>query len=233
MARRVPRPVIAVGLAGILIGAFLTGSPLMSPQTLSPVAALPSTAPPERLGPTVAVLPFAALTEGERWELLAGGLTQDVISDLARNEWVSVLGEATSRAISMGDPLAAARRLGADYLASGSIQVAGERARVAAALTNSQTGLQIWSTRFEGPVSDLLSMQVEASEAIVGDLAARWSGPIGSAERAKARGRGVTDLTAYELVLVAGERIKGYAPGDIEAAIDLVKQAVDRAPDYR
>jgi tetratricopeptide (TPR) repeat protein len=126
----------------------------------------------------------------------------------------------------------AARRLGVDYLATGSIRVEGDRARVAAALTETATGRERWSKRFEGPVAALLSLQLAASEAIVGELAARWSGPIARAEKATARGKGVTDLTAYELVMAAGERIEGYAPEDVAAAVDLVKQAVARAPDF-
>jgi TolB-like protein/DNA-binding winged helix-turn-helix (wHTH) protein len=232
-ARRSSWRATAVGVAAVAaVGAVVAATTLRAPPAPVEGAAASAPAPFERRGPTVAVLPFAALTEGERWALLARALTQDVISDLARNAWVHVLGEATGRALAADDPVEAARRLGVDYLATGSIRVEGDRARVAAALTETATGRERWSTRFEGPVAELLSLQLAASEAIVGELAARWSGPIARAEKAKARGKGVTDLTAYELVMAAGERIQGYAPEDVAAAVDLAKQAVARAPDF-
>ncbi|ETX12022.1 hypothetical protein OCH239_18580 [Roseivivax halodurans JCM 10272] len=182
-------------------------------------------------GPAVAVLHFEALSEGARWERLAGALTQEVIADLGMNGWLFVFGEATSRMLAAQDP-GAARRLGAGYLVTGSVQAEGETARVTAMLSDTVTGRQLWTKRFEGPLEDLLRLQREASEAITGELAANWTGPIAREVKAHARAGADVDLTAFELYLAAGERMQTYTPEALSEAEVMLKRAVAMEPGF-
>lgn len=182
-------------------------------------------------GPAIAVLPFSALSEGERWQRLAQALTLDVISDLARNDWIFVYADAASRSLADAG-LDAARDMGADYLLTGSVQTEAGRARLSVALIGTQSGQHMWGEQFTGSVADLLDLQRDASEAVIGQLAARWSGPIARHERAAAVGRGAANLTAYDLYLQAAERIQVYGLSDMEEAERLLKRAVALDPGF-
>ena len=53
-------------------------------------------APPKAQGPVVAVLPFANGGGGARWDRLAAGLTDEMIADLGRNDWIAVFAKAAT-----------------------------------------------------------------------------------------------------------------------------------------
>ncbi len=181
-------------------------------------------------GPVVAVLPFEALTEGERWDRLSRALTHDMIADLAQNHWLFVLADATTRAHQPAPQTAA--DLGATYFVTGSLQVEGDLARITAALSDAGTGRQLWSKRVEGATGDFLALQRAASEALVGELSANWNGPIARAERTRARERGIDDLGAYELYLVATDRVHSYTAEDLAAAAEMYRRVVAMEPTF-
>lgn len=182
-------------------------------------------------GPVVAIFPFEPLAAGERWERLSRAITRDIIDDLAVNSWVHVLADATTRAHGPASPQAASR-LGADWFVTGSVQADGETVVIAAALADARTGRQVWSKRVEGAVGELLPLQRAASEALVGELAANWNGPIARAGRAKARQRGIDDLGAYELYLVANDLTHSHRPEDFAAAAGMYRQVIALAPRF-
>lgn len=179
----------------------------------------------------VAVFPFEALTGGTRWDRLSRALTQDIIADLAQNSWLHVLADATTRSYGAASPAAAAE-LGADYFVSGSLQVESGVVQVNADLISAETGRQLWSKRIEGPVSDLLGLQRSASNALVGELAAQWNGPIAEATRATARQRGIDNLDAYELYLLACDKVASYTQEDLAEAVGMYRRVVAMAPEF-
>lgn len=183
------------------------------------------------LGPSVAVLPFESLTEGERWHRLARALTEDVVADLSQNAWLFVFADAATRSLGAAT-VEAARDVGADYVVTGSIQVEEATGRVNAALIEADTGRQVWAKRFEGAADDLLGLQRQASDAIVGEFGASWTGPIALVDKARARGRGVDDLAAYDLYLHAGDLMSTYTPENLANAEELLKRVVAMAPTF-
>lgn len=182
--------------------------------------------------PVVAVLPFDAIAGGARWDALSRGLTEDLTADLAQNDWLFVLGSASSRRYADTAPAQIAAALGADFIVTGTLQAEGAHVRVVAALLDAESGRQVWSKRWDGPEADLLLLQRQASEALVGELASNWSGPIAEAVRAKARGRGTLDLAAYEAYLLGAERVHRFTRDDLAAGADLLRRAVRIDPDF-
>ena len=224
-ARRRPLTRRRTGAAALAILVLVAVLALLAWQSRRPAALAGD-------GPVVAVLPFEALSAGARWERLARALTGEVIADLAQNPWLFVLADATTRGAVALDPQAAARRLGAAYAITGSVQAEAGRARVTAALSDVGSGRRLWSKRFEGPTDDLLRLQRAASEALVGELASNWSGPIARADRAKARIKGVNDLAAYELYMLAVEQEHSLDPADLAASAKLLERAVKMEPTF-
>ena len=77
-------------------------------------------------GPALVVMPFANLGEGPDTKIYAQGLTEEVLSQLARFKELSVLGRETSRSIPPDADAARIRReLGVRYVLEGSVRTAG------------------------------------------------------------------------------------------------------------
>ena len=189
----------------------------------------------ERTGigaPVVAVLPFEPIAGVVRWDPLARGLTEDIIADLAQNDWLFVLAGASSRRFADASPAQIATELGADYIVTGTLQAEGAYVRISAALLDTESGRQVWSKRWDGPEADLLVLQRQASEALVGELASNWSGPIAEAVRVRARGRGTLNLDAYETYLLGAERVHRFTREDLASGADLLRRAVQIDPDF-
>jgi len=219
LRRQLPLAAVAlVGLAIALLGATVL---LGERDPADPI----STSSVAFDGPAVAVLPLVVLGGEERWERLGRALTEDVIADLAQNAWLFVFADATTRSLRVAD-VASARSLGAAYAVTGSLQVDTGVARITFALLDTITGRHLWGAVFEGTVAGIPALQRTASEAVVGQLAANWSGPIARAERARAMGRGTDDLAAYELYLRASEAMQSYASEALIEAEALLQRAV-------
>jgi TolB-like protein/Tfp pilus assembly protein PilF len=157
---------------------------------------------------TLAILPFRALTTGEQAELLAEGLTEEIRTALARSGLVQVAARTSSDSFAGSDLGTAeiARRLGVDWLLSGSVRVAESRARVGAALARAESGLETWRDSFDHGIDDLIAMQ----QAIATSVATALVGKLGP-EAAAAAGRvPTTSAPAYGAYL-RGRRLLDLA----------------------
>jgi TolB-like protein/Tfp pilus assembly protein PilF len=122
--------------------------------------------------PTVAVLRFEHPTRTEEEVYLAEGITEEIISGLAKSRMLSV----TSRHSSMTfdpkglDTRGVCARLGVDYLVQGHVRRLGAAIRVSVALVNGAEDKTIWSARYDGPVDDLFAVQDQITTSIIGTL---------------------------------------------------------------
>ncbi len=208
----------ALGLAALLaLGAWLI---------------LHRAAPPDVRGPVVAVLPFDNLAGGERWDRLARGVTGEVIADLAANPWIFVLADATTRPHAGETPQAVGAALAADHVVTGTLLADDERVRIAAALADPASGRQVWARQWQGPADDLLLLQTAAAEALVGELAAHWSGAIAAADRARAHEAPTRNLDAYDLYLLGIEAKHRMTPRDFDLAEDYLLRSVAIDPGF-
>src|SRR5204863_16167 len=92
--------------------------------------------------PSIVVLPFLNMSSNPEQEFLADGITEDVITALARYPSLFVIARNSSfafkgRAI---DVKQIGRELGVRYLLEGSLRTAGSRIRVTAQLVEGETG---------------------------------------------------------------------------------------------
>src|SRR6185295_17036310 len=97
--------------------------------------------------PSVAVLPFNNFGGDEATGRLADGLTEDIITDLARFPELEVVAR-NSTEVYKGKPVDArevARALHVGFVLEGSIQHQDGRVRITAQLIDAQTGTHLWS----------------------------------------------------------------------------------------
>ncbi len=85
--------------------------------------------------PAIAVLPFAIIGDSDK-EYVADGLTEDIITALARFRWFRVVGRSSAFAFkgTTANARQTANELGANYLLQGSVRHAGNRLRISAQL---------------------------------------------------------------------------------------------------
>ena len=132
-------------------------------------------APPAAAGakaldrPSLAVLPFTNMSGDPEQEYLADGITEDLISALARLRWLFVIARNSSftykgKAV---DVRQVARELGVRYVLEGSVRVAGARMRVTTQLIDAETGKHIWAERYDRELRDLFAVQDEITDRVV------------------------------------------------------------------
>jgi TolB-like protein/Flp pilus assembly protein TadD len=190
------------------------------------LAILASTPAPSRL-PSVAVLPFETIGGDASAARLADGLTEDIVIDLARFPEFEVVGSNSSAVFR--DARVAAAELGATFVVQGSIRLEAKRVRIAAQLIDAETGLHLWSNRWDRHAADVFAIQSEIAEAVTNRLGG-GAGLIQETGRNKARRKRPENLSAYELYLLGTERLELITKADIEEAIRLLTRAVELDP---
>ncbi|HVO04287.1 MAG TPA: adenylate/guanylate cyclase domain-containing protein [Candidatus Cybelea sp.] len=182
---------------------------------------------PARDRTTVAVLPFASMSEGKDQEHFADGLTEDLITALADDGTIAVVARNSTfvykgKAVNVRD---VGRELGADFLIEGSIRRAGTRVRVTVQLIDCETGAHAWAQRFDRDLDDVFALQDEILQTIV----AHMNFGISTAAMRQHGRNAAADSTAYAHYL----RARGaWVEGDEAATVKHLLAAVEVDPTY-
>jgi TolB-like protein/class 3 adenylate cyclase len=181
--------------------------------------------------PSVAVLPFDNYGGDEGTGRLADGLTEDIITDLARFPEFEVVARNSTEPYKNKpvDPRDVAGALHVAYVLEGSIQRQGSRVRITAQLIDAKSGNHLWSERWDRPTEDVFAVQTEISEQVTNRLGG-GAGLIQEAGRAAARRKSPKNLDAYELYLLGTEKLERITKEDIQEAINLLNRAVELDP---
>ena len=110
---------------------------------------------------SIAVLPFADMSEKKDQEYFADGIAEEVLDRLAQVPGLKVIGRASSFQFrgKDSDPASIGTALGVAYVLEGSVRKEGARVRVAAQLVETRSGAQRWSDRFDSDVVGMLQVQ--------------------------------------------------------------------------
>src|SRR5712692_9768623 len=235
--QRVPRKHVRGGvfsLAGLaLIAAvivFVQHLSLRPPSTTAsiPPAQAPALPLPDK--PSIAVLPFANMSDDPKQEYFSDGITDDIITALSRLPGLFVI-DRNSAFTYKGKPVKAqqvSRELGVHYVLEGSVRKAGDQVRITAQLVDATSGAGIWSERYDRPLRDIFSLQDEIVRRIVTTLNLQLD--------LMQRGTGVRQTTdnleAYDDFLRGLEyRQKGAEDGN-EKARQAFEKAIGLDPKY-
>ena len=220
---------IALGfpLAIVLAWAYdITPSGIIRTDALSPPATVPEK--------SIAVLPFANLSDDRENSFFADGVHDDILSSLARIADLKVISRTSVQQYRTGDrnlrEIAAA--LGVAHILEGTVRRAGNRVRVNAQLINAVTDAHIWAETFDRELTDLFAIQTELAENIVRALRANLS----PTEMAELQIQPTKDLEAYDLYIQARELFHWSGIGDPHEngskALPLLEQALARDPEF-
>ncbi|MFF0947740.1 adenylate/guanylate cyclase domain-containing protein [Rhizobium leguminosarum] len=125
-----------------------------------------------RDGASIAVLPFTNMSGDPEQEYFSDGITEDIITDLAKVSALSVIARNSSfiykgRSV---DIKQVGRELGVLYVLEGSVRKAGTKVRIAAQLINGTDGRHVWAERYDRDLEDIFALQDEISKHIVDAL---------------------------------------------------------------
>lgn len=226
-ARRWP---IAIAACALLIGALSSVAwwqPWISPsspgQSEKSVYSLPDK-------PSIAVLAFDNLGEKVESVSLGDALSENLITELSRDGELFVIARHSSFSYK-GKEInvrKVAEELGVRYLIEGSVQKAGNNARVTVQLIDALNGDHIWAERYDRSLNDLFKLQDEVASTV----GAQVSSAVERSERKRAILKNPSNLAAFEYRMLAlNEFFKWTKVGNIKSREFLLK-ALEKDPNY-
>jgi adenylate cyclase len=122
--------------------------------------------------PSVAILPFANISNDPEQEFFSDGITEDIITDLSNVSGLFVLSRNTvftwkGRSENLQR---IARELGVAYVVEGSVRKAGNHVRINAELIEAASDGHVWAARYDRDLTDIFEVQDEIAKAIVEQL---------------------------------------------------------------
>ena len=155
---------------------------------------------------SVAVLPFDNIGTDPKWDRLADGMTEDIITDLSHSKDLFVIARNSTEPYK-GKPIDI-RQIGRDlnvkYILQGSIQSMGDRICVNAQLIEAASGGHVWSERYDRPADDLFAVQNEVTQRIAATVASS-GGAVARAERRLLKRKPPASLSAFDTYLLGIE----------------------------
>ncbi len=180
--------------------------------------------------PSIAVLPFRKNQTDPHEAYFADGIVDDIIYALAGLKELFVI----SRGSTLGyggeeiDVRAIGRALGVRYVLYGSVRRAAGRLRIATELSDAETGAIIRSDKYQGELGDLFDLQDRISASVVTTIAPH----VLELELQRACRKHPQNMTAYDFLLQALDRMYRMDPESFARARGLLQQAMTHDPFY-
>ncbi len=185
----------------------------------------------EPTSPTLAVFPIESLNPEERWHRFADGLSSDICVDLARFADLPVIAFHTMKLLgnrpeSFEDHVQA---VGATYAITGQLRADDRRVRLTIQLSDTRTGMTLWSERYERTMEDVLTLQDSLTESVINVLAGCF-GTLAAIGRKASRQKPPGSLQAYDYFLLGVEQHNRFSPDGNAAAMQLLTRSIELDP---
>src|SRR5207244_1760776 len=167
------KPVIiiagCVAIAALVIGSFLFWQQ-QKPKTSAATLAIPEK--------SIAVLPFANLSEDKANAYFADGIQDEILTRLSKIADLKVISRtSTQHYKSAPENLPEiARQLGVAHILEGSVQKSADAVRVNVQLIKAANDSHLWADTFDRKVTDIFSVESEVAKAIAEQLRAHLTG---------------------------------------------------------
>lgn len=148
--------------------------------------------------PSLAVLPFADLSQARDQEYLADGLAAEILNQLAQVPGLRIVGRSSSFSFKGKDEdsRVIGQKLGVAHLLEGSVSKAGDQLRITAQLVRADDGSQLWSKSYARELRDVFAVQDEIARDVSRALSVKLEVVTFNREQG-----GTTDVEAYERYL--------------------------------
>ena len=227
-AQSTKRRVAVIGLVTALV--IIAGTALWQ-FFIRPAAPPVEKADPKQMAlplpelPSIAVLPFANLSQDSKHELLCDGITSNIISAFSKVPRLFVIA-GNSTFTYKGKPVKAkqvSEELGVRYVLEGSIQASGERVRITTQLIDAITGNQLWAERYDGAWTDVFDLQDDITIKVLSAVRVKLEGGA-SPENMKLY-TGKKGLDCYLKAMEARTYIQLMTVPDTKKARQVIEEA--------
>lgn len=146
--------------------------------------------------PSIAIMPFANLSNDSDQEYFADGMVDEIITALSRFSWLTVIARNSSFAYKgrTVDARQVSQELGVRYVLEGSVRKAGGQLRISGLLIDAASGGTIWADRFEGTLESVFDLQDQVTAKVVSAIAPK----LEQIEIERARRKATGSLDAYD-----------------------------------
>jgi adenylate cyclase len=175
--------------------------------------------------PSIAVLPFANMSNDPEQDYFADGLVEDIITALSRFKSLFVIARNSSF-VFKGKPIdirQVGRELGVRYVLEGSVRNADSRLRITGQLIDAATGAHLWAEKFDGPMTDVFALQDKVAASVAGVI----DPLLLDTEIQRALEQPTSNLTAYHFYLRSLPLIRAWTAEANLQAIALLERAVE------
>jgi eukaryotic-like serine/threonine-protein kinase len=179
---------------------------------------------------SVAVLPLTNLSHDPEQEYFADGMTDELITDLAKISALRVIArtsvmqyKATQKPIGQ-----IAKELGVDALVEGTVLRSGDKIRITAQLIDAPTEKHLWAESYERDLRDVLSLQNDVARSIAQQIRVQLT-PQQQTQLSHAH---PVIPEAHEAFLKGRYFASMLAPDGFEKAFHYFSQAIDTDPTY-
>ncbi len=178
--------------------------------------------------PELAVLPFEDLSPTHDKAYFAQGVAEEILSSLATDRQIKVLGRTSARQIDPdADPREIRKSLGVTQLLEGSTRTAGNDLRVNVRLIDTRDGTTMWQDEYRGHLSDVFSVQDRIASSVVHRLRGMFAQPAPALV-----GQQQTSAEAYQNYLAARAIMRARTKPTLQRALALARQVVAADPTY-
>ena len=175
--------------------------------------------------PSIAMLPFRNLSGNLGEGYFGEGITEEILTELARNRSLLVISRHSTLNYADGhaDPRQISAELGVRYILNGTVQRQANRLRITAELIDAGQNRTIWADRFDGTNDDIFKFQDDIAVSIVKTIEPR----LIEAEANRARSKPTDSLDAYDCVLRALSLLYSFDKSEFHEAGQLLDRAIE------
>ncbi len=220
------------GAAGILVLLLAVGAgSLYLRQPAALWDALLGARLPEH--PSIAVMPFADQSPSQNQQYLADGITEEVITGLAKFPDLVVKGRSsTFNYEEPPEPTQVGKDLNVRYVVGGTLTRDDPVVHVTAKLVEASTGRLIWTETYDRQTSNIFAIRDEIKRSIAGTLGG-LQGKLAQAEIARvSANEEPSNFTAYDYAMQGWSKWYQFTRSDNKEARELFEKARDNEPSY-
>jgi len=180
--------------------------------------------------PSIAVLPFTNMSSDAEQEYFSDGITEDIITDLAKISGLFVVARNSTftykgQAVKIRQ---VAEELGVRYVLEGSVRRAGEKIRITAQLIDALKGNHIWAERYDRELKDVFSVQSEVARQVAKVLAVT----LKANDNERLFQKYTTNIDAYDVFLQARRVVDVPTKDNILRGEKLFSRVIELDPNF-
>jgi TolB-like protein/Tfp pilus assembly protein PilF len=180
------------------------------------------------------VLPFENLTTGDKYDYFSDGLTEEMITELARFSPARLGVIARTSAMQFKSTSKSIGQIGSDlgvsHVLEGSVRRAGERVRITAQLIRVSDETHLWAQSYDRDLHDVLEVQAEVARAVAQEIQIQLTAH--DKQRLDPEKRRSIDPQAYELYLRGRHFWYRRSEEGIRKSIECFEEALRYDPSF-